>query len=171
MKACRMTIVGLLGLALFAQAATARDPWEGRPIYGRELMSRDEIKAYRETLKAFETYDEKAAFWLAEIERMKQRALDAGVALPDPPRYRAPGEKPVPRPKEPYFKEIMTPEEVEQYYDAVRGLPVPAERDAYIAEHIVRMRTRGFERGVSVPSTYEWNYVFENEQPPPDVIP
>jgi hypothetical protein len=171
MKACSFTIVALLGLALFAQPAAARDPWEGRPVYGRELMSQAEIDAHRDTLNAFETYDEKVAFWLGEIERMQQRALEWGVELPEPPRYRKPGDKAVTRSREPYFIEAMTPEEIEHYYATLRSLTVPEEQNAFIADHVVRMRVRGFERGLSLPGTYNWNYVFENGQPPPDVIP
>ena len=174
MKASSITIVCMLCLALFAlfaQTAAAREPWEGRAVYGREMMTRAEIDEYWDTLNALETRDEKLAFYLAEIERMQQRALDWGVGLPDPPKYRAPGWKPVPRPKEPYAIGSMTPEEVEQYYATLNGLTVPEERRAFIADHIVRMRARAYERGISAPGTYDWNYVFENGEPPPDVIP
>jgi hypothetical protein len=172
MKACSFTIVGLLGLALFAQTAAARDPWVGKPAYGREVMSRAEINEYWDTLKAFETFDEKLAFWLSEIDRVQQRALEWGVQLPDPPKYRKPGGKRgVRKDRAPYFSAVMTPEEVEQYYATLSGLTDTAERHAFKADHIMRMRARGFERGISVPSTSKWNYVFENGQPPPDVIP
>ena len=171
MKARSFTIVGLLGLVLIAPTAAARDPWEGRPPHGVETMTKAEIKAYWRALNAFETYDEKLTFWLDEIARMQQRALDWGVELPDPPRYRKPGEEIVKRSKEPYFAQIMTPEEFDHYHDTLRELKIPTERRAFIAEHIVRMRARGFERGVSVPGTYDWNFVFEDGHPPPDTIP
>ena len=171
MKACSFTIVGLLGMALFAQTAAARDPWEGQPAYGRALMTRAETNVYWATMKSFETYDEKLAFWFSEMDRMEQRALERGVEPPRRPRYRKPGEKPVPRRQAPYFKDAMAPEEVEQYHAALGGLTTPEERRAFKAEHIVRMRARGFERGLSVPAISGWEYVFENGTPPPDVIP
>jgi hypothetical protein len=171
MKARNLTIVVLLGFALFVQTADARDPWEGQPIYGNALMTKAEINAYRRTMKAFETRDEKLAFWSAEVERMQQRALEWGVQLADPPKLRKPGEKRIVRDKEPYFIEIMTDEEVEHYYANLRELEGSTARRAFKADHIVRMRARGFARGVSVPGTYDWNYVFENGKPPPDVIP
>jgi hypothetical protein len=74
--------------------------------------------------------------------------------------------------KPPYFEAIMTPEEVDDYHATLAGLDgQPDAKNAYIADHVVRMRERGFERGVSVPGTYDWNYVFESGSPPPDVIP
>jgi hypothetical protein len=172
MKACNITIVGLLGLALFAQTAAARDPWEGQPVYGHEMMTRAEIDTYRNTMKAFETRDEKVTFWLAEVERMQQRALEWGVGLPDPPKLRDPDqEREVRMDKEPYFIDIMTDEEIEHYYARLREMEWGPERRAFKADHIMRMRARGFARGASVPGTHDWNYVFEKGVRRPDVIP
>jgi len=172
MKACSFTIVGLLGLALLVQTAAARDPWEGQPVYGNELMTRAEIDQYRATMRALETREEKIAFWSSEIERMQQRALEWGVQLYDPPKLREPGQKKSePKDREPYFIEVMTDEEIADYYSRLKEMEDPAERRAFKADHIVRMRARGFARGISVPGTADWNYVFDSGHPPPDVIP
>jgi len=171
MTARSLTIIGLLGLALFAAAAGAREPWENRAPFGYEMMTRDEIDAYRSTLEAFETHDEKLAFWRAHVERMQQKAITWGVQLPDPPKYRVPGaQKPKPG-KPPYFETIMTPEEVDAYYAMLSGLPDRADRHAFIASHILAMRKRGHERGVSVPGTFDWNYVFPDGELPPEATP
>jgi hypothetical protein len=171
MKACIFTVVGLLGFALFAQTAAARDPWDGRPVYGHELMTKAEIQEHRATMEALETREEKLAFWYSEVERMQQRSLDWGVQLPDPPKYRDPDAKPVVRDRKPYFIEIMTDDEVAAYYDGVKALEYGSpERRAYKANHIMRMRARGFTRGINVPETHDWNYVFENGLRPPDLV-
>lgn len=171
MSARRFTIVVLSSLVLFAASAQAREPWEGRVPYGAPAMTRTELKQYWATMNAFETREEKLAFWREHTVAMQQRALDRGISIGDPPKDQSEGEALVRMDKSPYFQEIMTAEEVEDYYATLAGLAEPVDRRAFIADHIVRMRTRGFERGVSVPGTYDWNYVFESGEPPPDVIP
>jgi hypothetical protein len=171
MRACIISIVGLSFIALLAPTAAARDPWVGQRVYGYQLMSRDEVIQYQATIRAFETHDEKLAFWRSEIERIQQRAMAWGVQLPDPPRYRALGEERKARDREPYFVDIMTEEEVEEYYSGLEALETVSERRAFKADHITRMRARGFARGISLLGTHDWDYVFENGERPPDVIP
>jgi len=55
----------------------------------------------------------------------------------------------------------MTEEEREAYYEGLGKLTVLAERRAFMADHIERMQARGLARGVSLPSTTDWDYVFE----------
>lgn len=170
MKVRSFTIVVSSVLVLFAQTAAARDPWQGQPAYGRAMMTRLETDVYWNTLESFETYDEKLAFWLSEIERMQQRALEWGVQAPSKPRVIDPDAPPVVRPKEPYFRDIMEPEEVTHYYKTLEVMTdAEAERE-FIRDHIMRMRARGFERGVSVPGLEGWQKVF-GKRPAADVIP
>jgi len=171
MRACIISIVGLSCMALLAPTAAARDPWEGQRVYGYPLMTKAELVRYRNTIDAFETHDEKLAFWFSEIERMQQRAIAMGVQLPDPPKYRAPGYKPKVRDKDPYFMDIMTDEEVAEYHERLGALESVPDRRVFKADHIMRMRARGFARGVSVLGTYDWDYVFDNGKRPPDVTP
>jgi hypothetical protein len=135
------------------------------------MMSDEEKRTYWKGIQALPSVEEKEAYWLAHIERMKQRALERGVSLPRPPRRRIPDGEQVPRPAAPYFYEIMTDEEREAYYEGLGKLKLLPERRAFIADHIERMQARGRARGVSLPSAADWAYVFEGRAPKTAVEP
>jgi hypothetical protein len=112
-------------------------------------------------IRALSSVEEQEAYWRAHIERMEQRALARGVALPPPPRRLIPDNEQVVRPRAPYFSAIMTDEEREAYYETLGALEDRAERRAFVADHIERMRARGLARGVSLPSTADFADVLE----------
>ena len=139
-----------------------RMPWEGRPPYGLPMMTEGERKTYWAEIQSLPTVEETEAYWRAHIEKMRQRALERGVALPPPPRRLIPDDEQVARPRPPYLDEIMTAEERKAYYETMEALEVvPAERDAFVADHIERMRARGLARGISLPSTADFTDVLE----------
>jgi hypothetical protein len=140
-------------LAAAALPASARNPWEGQPPYGAPIMTKQEKKTYWTTMRDLPSVEEQEAYWLAHVARMEERALERGVALPDPPKLRRPG-PPLLRPvRPPYMEAIMTKEEVETYYAEVAARTDRIERMAYIAAHIERMQALGLERGIALPTT------------------
>ena len=163
MRSSVLAFAVLLVLVAAATTAVARNPWEGRPPYGLPMMTEEERKTYWKEIQALSNAEEQEAYWLAHIERMKQRGLARGVALPPPPRRRIPDAQQQARPAAPYFQQIMTDEEQETYYEGLKALDVPAERRAFIADHIERMRARGVARGVSPPSTADFAYALEEQ--------
>jgi hypothetical protein len=156
MRSRILAFTASLALMVAATTALARNPWEGRPPYGSTMMSEEERETYRKEIRAPSSVEEQEAYWRAHIERMQQRALARGVALPPPPRRLIPDHEQVPRPRAPYFYEIMTDEEREAYYETFGSFEDPAERRAFVADHIERMRARGLARGISLPSTADF---------------
>ena len=163
MRSCVLAFAASLVLVAAATTAVARDPWQGRPPYGLAMMTEEERKTYWRELQALSSVEEKEAYWLAHNERMTQRALVRGVALPPPPRRLIPDSEQQIRPAAPYFREIMTDEELEAYYEGLGALEALSERRAFIADHIGKMRARGLARGVSLPSTTDWAYALEEQ--------
>jgi hypothetical protein len=144
-----------VSLALVAAAATALagNPWEGRAPYGLSMMTEEEREAYWNDLRALSTVEEQQAYWLAHIEKMKQRALERGVELPPPPRRIIPDELQPRHPRPPYFPDIMTDEEIRVYEETLMGLQDLDERKAFIAQNLKKMQERALARGVSMPAT------------------
>lgn len=63
-------------------------------IYGRQLMTRAEIRAYRAKMRSLKTAQERRAFREEHHRQMQERARQRGIALPDmPPAGRGPGEQ------------------------------------------------------------------------------
>ena len=139
MRSGVLAFTALLALAVAATTAAARNPWEGQPPYGLDMMTAQERQTYWEELRALPTVEEKEAYWLAHIEKMKQRALERGVELPPAPHRLIPDSEQKARPAAPYFDEIMTDEEIEAYFEGLAALKLPSERRAFIADHIKRM--------------------------------
>jgi hypothetical protein len=171
MRSRVLAFTASLALVAVATTALARNPWEGRPPYGSPIMSKEERQTYRKEIRALSSVEEQEAYWRAHIERMQQRALARGVALPPPPRRLIPDHEQVPRPQAPYFYAIMTDEEREAYYETLGALEDRAERRAFVADHIERMRARGLARGVSLPSTADFADVLEERTHPDTVAP
>jgi hypothetical protein len=148
-----LAFIASLAAVAVAMTALARDPWQGRRPYGLAMMTEEERQTYWDEILALPTVEEKEAYWKAHNDRMTQRALERGVSLPPPPRRLIPPEEQPVHQGAPYFQDIMTEEERQTYDEELGALLVPAERRAYIAEHVERMRARGLARGVSLPST------------------
>jgi len=164
MRAFIFAFTASLVLVAAATTAPARNPWEGQPIHGKDLLSRAERKTYWRELQALETVEEQEAYWRAHVERVEKLALERGVALPKLPKMRVPdSEQRLVYSRPPYFEEIHTPEERAAYHETLDALKDPAERNAFIRNHIEKMRARGLARGLSLPSTANFAYVFESE--------
>jgi hypothetical protein len=71
-----------MGLALAAEPAT-QAPKE--QVYGSQLMTRQDRVEYRTKMRAAKTAEEKAQIRVEHHERMKERATQQGVTLPDAP--------------------------------------------------------------------------------------
>jgi hypothetical protein len=72
----------VMGLALAADPAT-QPPKE--VIYGSQLMTRQDRIEYRAKMRAARTSEEKVQVRAEHHERMKERANQQGVALPESP--------------------------------------------------------------------------------------
>jgi hypothetical protein len=71
-----------MGLALAAEPA-AQAPKE--QVYGSQLMTRQDRIEYRAKVRAAKTAEEKTQIRAEHHERMKERAHQQGVTLPDTP--------------------------------------------------------------------------------------
>jgi hypothetical protein len=161
MRSRILAFTASLALVAAPTTALARNPWEGQVVYGRPMMTSEERQIYWDEILALPTVEEKEAYWTAHIARMQQRALARGVALPPPPRRLIPQSEQLVHQRAPYFGEIMTEEERQTYDKELGALLDLAERRAYIAKNIERMRARGLARGVSLPSTADFSDVLE----------
>jgi hypothetical protein len=171
MKLRDVGIVALLGLALSAPTSLNSNPWDHPQPYGTGLMTPGERQEYRRLIGEIESEQAQYEFWIAHVERMQGRAIERGLEIPRMPFYRAPGEPRRPVGRAPYFEAAMTEEEIAVYHAEMRALTDSAAKNAYIVDHVVRMRRRGFERGLAVPGTRDWDFAFEGGKRPPDDIP
>lgn len=104
----KRTLYMLLATLLFpavmltANAAEEKNPTPAKkqeqvkkkeePIYGRQLMTRDEIAEYQSKMRAAKTLEEREKLRKENHDKMKSRAKERGVTLPDePPLRRGPG--------------------------------------------------------------------------------
>lgn len=94
--------IGLLVPAVGALAAEETKPAPAKKqeqvkkqeevIYGRQMMTREEINEYRAKMRAAKTAEEREKLRKEHHEKMKARAKERGVTLPDePPPRRGPG--------------------------------------------------------------------------------
>lgn len=68
-----------------------RDQVQSRQIYGAQLMTRQERNEYRARMRAAKTVQEREQIRKEHHERMKERAKERGVTLPDEPPVRGGG--------------------------------------------------------------------------------
>jgi len=169
----RAAAPGLLALALLllvGSASGAREPWVGNPPYGRALMTRAELKTYWREWMALQTDEERRAYWDAHVAKMQQRVAERGLSDPVRETNLAGVAGKVSFWRPPYFQDIMTDEEQRAYRPSLDAIPDRMDRWRFVANHIRTMYARGVERGVSVPSTYDFRDVFEAlGELPPDV--
>jgi hypothetical protein len=153
----RPVVLWLLCALVCPSVAAADGPWNRGIVYGRTMLTRDERGEYWTALDALETDEEKQAYWEAHIERMQKLALERGVEIEKPPNAakRKLDERKFSH--VPYFRELMTPEELQAYRDTVWHIDADAERNVFVSTHILEMRTRAVSRGVTYPglSPYE----------------
>ena len=68
-----------------------KDQIQDRQIYGSQLMTQEERSAYRAQMRNAKTAQEREQLRKEHHERMKVRAKEKGVALPDEPPARGMG--------------------------------------------------------------------------------
>ncbi len=94
-------LIGLLIPAVTALAAEEKKPAPAKKqeqvkkqeevIYGRQMMTREEITEYRTKMRAAKTVEEREQIRKEHHEKMKARAKERGITLPDEPPARGPG--------------------------------------------------------------------------------
>jgi hypothetical protein len=72
------------GLALAAEPAATQQPVK-EELYGSQLMTQQERAAHRAKMRAATTPEAKAQIRAAQHDRMKQRARQLGLELPETP--------------------------------------------------------------------------------------
>lgn len=79
------------------QAPADDDDGTGRPVYGRQLMTQQELEQHRARMRAAKTEQERERIRAEHHKMMLERARERGVTLPEePPKRRGPGEGPGP---------------------------------------------------------------------------
>lgn len=73
-----------LGVAMPAQA-------EDEFVYGRELMTEQEMAEHRARMRSFNTEQEREMYRLEHHQKMQERARAQGKVLPDEPRSQGRG--------------------------------------------------------------------------------
>lgn len=98
MKRPLMMSALVISLSLSAGLACAADPTPTQektqnqgPVYGSQLMTRQERIEYRTKMRAAQTTEEREQIRKEHHERMKVRAKERGVTLPDEPPARGGG--------------------------------------------------------------------------------
>lgn len=75
-----------LALALGLQFAAVETSWAvNEPIYGSQLMNRQERMEHRRMMRSLKTQEERDAYRLEHHQKMQQRAQERGMQLPDAP--------------------------------------------------------------------------------------
>jgi hypothetical protein len=98
MKRRQLMLAAIVAAFLPAQAALAqdrdrtqdqtRDQIRDRDIYGSQLMTQQERNEYRQRMQQARTAEERERIRVEHHERMKVRAKERGVTLPDQPPAR-----------------------------------------------------------------------------------
>lgn len=84
--------LALLVLGLVSTTA----PAASEPIYGSQLMTRQERIEHRQTLRTLKTQQERDAYRLEHHQKMQERAKARGTQLPDAPPQQGMGMGPGP---------------------------------------------------------------------------
>lgn len=94
-------LIGLLVPAVTALAAEEKKPAPAKKqeqvkkqeevVYGRQMMTREEIAEYRAKMRAAKTAEEREKLRKEHHEKMKARAKERGVTIPPDPLGREPG--------------------------------------------------------------------------------
>ncbi|WP_417548560.1 hypothetical protein, partial [Marinobacter segnicrescens] len=70
-------LVGMTSLPLAAQ--------DDEPVFGQQLMTQQELREHRQTMRGFNTNEERAQYRELHRERMLERARERGVELGNGP--------------------------------------------------------------------------------------
>jgi hypothetical protein len=78
--------------AMAAEATQRPDTAQAQePIYGSQLMTRDERTEHRNKMRSLKTPEEREAYRAEHHRQMQERAKERGVTLPDAPPARGMG--------------------------------------------------------------------------------
>lgn len=75
----------------------ADDDGTGMPMFGRQLMTPEEMAAHRARMRTATTAEERARIRAEHHQQMLERARERGVTLPEEPPMRGPGAGPGPK--------------------------------------------------------------------------
>ena len=83
----------IVGITLLLLAAPGLGPGvvAEEVVYGRDLMTKEELKQHRAKMRSFKTEEERKAYRREHHKRMQQRAKKRGVKLPAEPGPRGKG--------------------------------------------------------------------------------
>ncbi len=92
----RTVVSGLASIAAVAWLGMAMPVHaEDDFVYGRELMTQQEMTEHRAHMRSLNTEQEREAYRLEHHQRMQERAREQGKTLPDEPRSGGQGMGPV----------------------------------------------------------------------------
>lgn len=78
----------VVAAALSFPLPSAAQSQAGAAIYGSQLMTQQERNEYRARMRSLRTAQERERFRLEHHERMRERARERGITLPDEPPVR-----------------------------------------------------------------------------------
>lgn len=79
------------GMQMQQQTQAADDDGTGMPMFGRQLMTPEEMAAHRARMRAATTNEERARIRAEHHQQMLERARERGVTLPEEPPMRGAG--------------------------------------------------------------------------------
>ncbi len=123
-------------------------PWKGQLAFGRPIMSLRDRRSYRVGQNKQQGCEAEQAYWLEHVEAMQLRALEMGVSLPEPPRAPGTNQRVF---VEPYARHLMPLEEREEWQKQYGALETRAERRAFEAAHVEKMRERAQSWSMTLP--------------------
>ena len=87
----KQLIHGLGALLLVTAASLPVYAQDEAPVYGRELMTEQELQEHRERMRSFESQEEREKYRAEHHKRMQERARERGVTIPEEPGPRGKG--------------------------------------------------------------------------------
>jgi hypothetical protein len=132
--------------------------------YGSQLMTKEEQTEYQARMRAAKTPEERKQIRKEHHEKMKAKAAERSVTLPDQPPARGMGKgmgaasqgqttqdmKGGAKDRV-YGSQLMTKEERAEYRAKRQTAKTPEEREKIRKEHHEKMKARAAERGVTLP--------------------
>lgn len=79
------------GMQIQQQTQAADDDGTGMPMFGRQLMTPEEMAAHRARMRAATTNEERTRIRAEHHQQMLERARERGVTLPEEPPMRGAG--------------------------------------------------------------------------------
>ena len=93
----KKSMVWTAGVALVAAAMSfPAYAEEDERVFGRQLMTQEELQQHRQTMQSLQTPEERQQYRQQHHQRMLERARERGVTLPDEPGKQGKGMGPKP---------------------------------------------------------------------------